>query len=516
MTLHVIITFEKSYVLLYHYNVSMTNYHFKEIEYMKRIIALAASAAMACTMFLTGCSMREDSIENQLKSSLDETYQTLVDTFSDSGSKFSMVEEYIKSWAKTNEIEVSKLDDHYMVLTNKATKNAGKSESVALQCSVNTSDIASANQPLAVGLTSLLGPEEHGLIRLIITETTESSFVGAESVASEYLDVDHVIRLTKNSGEDLTVSGAYSSDITLSRNLDYQAPSYTEAYEITMTVSDYNDAFDFSRKYPNPIDVIGSYLASCQSSGKLFQLASLESRVSDSYTPYSAKAVVVIDGNNVESMKKKYEKSLESVKKKCDKLDIDFVYTMTEVSVPSQVISNVDKSDIISLLYTIDPGICYQDEESGEILSADDYVSISTSDSRFRLKVASRAKTQEAMSELLTSLSTTAGLSDIKFKSSSVYMTWSSNEDMADFFKTALSIDDEKDENALKTIKTSDLNILTSKNHDIEAVQYSIPDDGEDVAMLNCIHFISYLNGDFQLPTSEAAEDNTDESSASE
>ena len=120
------------------------------------------------------------------------------------------------------------------------------------------------------------------------------------------------------------------------------------------------------------------------------------------------------------------------------------------------------------------------------------------------------------MSELLTSLSTTAGLSDIKFKSSSVYMTWSSNEDMADFFKTALSIDDEKDENALKTIKTSDLNILTSKNHDIEAVQYSIPDDGEDVAMLNCIHFISYLNGDFQLPTSEAAEDNTDESSASE
>ena len=125
---------------------------------MKRIIALAASAAMACTMFLTGCSMSEDSIENQLKSSLDETYQTLVDTFSDSGSKFSMVEEYIKSWAKTNEIEVSKLDDHYMVLTNKATKNAGKSESVALQCSVNTSDIASANQPLAVGLTSLLGP----------------------------------------------------------------------------------------------------------------------------------------------------------------------------------------------------------------------------------------------------------------------------------------------------------------------------------------------------------------------
>ena len=81
MTLHVIITFEKSYVLLYHYNVSMTNYHFKEIEYMKRIIALAASAAMACTMFLTGCSMSEDSIENQLKSSLDETYQTLVDTF---------------------------------------------------------------------------------------------------------------------------------------------------------------------------------------------------------------------------------------------------------------------------------------------------------------------------------------------------------------------------------------------------------------------------------------------------
>lgn len=479
---------------------------------MKKAIVLITSLLLTCTLFLTGCSVSEESIENQRKSTLNETYKTLADTFGDSGSKFSMVEEYIKSWSKTNDIEVTKMSDHYIVLTNKATKSGANSESVALQCSVNTSDMSSSNRPLAVGLTSLLGPEEHGMIRLIVTETTESGFLGSSLINSKYLNVDHVIRLTNKDDEDITVAGAFASDVSLSRKLSYESPSYSNAYEITMTISDYNDSFDFSRKFPNPIDVVGSYLASCQSSGKLFQLASFKSKVTESYTPYSATAVVVIDNNNIDSMKSKYEKSLEKVKKKCDKLDVNFVYTMTEVSLPSKVISNNDKSDIISLMYTIDPGICYQDEESGEIISANDYVRINTSNKKFKLDVSARSKTKEAMKELLQSLSTTAGLCDIKSKASDIYMTWSSNKEMTDFFATALSIDINNDNNALRTLKTSDLNILTNKNKKIKAIQYSIPEDGESVAMLNCIHFISYLNGDYNPPTAQS-NSSTDSSS---
>ena len=100
-----------------------------------------------------------------------------------------------------------------------------------------------------------------------------------------------------------------------------------------MSTSAYADPFDFDTHYPNPVETIGSLLATEKSSGNLFQLVSFDCKVDNGYTPGSATAVVVIDDNDVESFTKKFDKSNESMKKKFDKLEDHYVYTLSLIHI---------------------------------------------------------------------------------------------------------------------------------------------------------------------------------------
>ena len=450
--------------------------------------------SVGLTLVLSGCSIETTNRDSELKSTLEETKSDLNSTFSESTAKFSMVEEYLISWAKTNSIKVTANSDHYMVLTNSATESGKKADSFGMVCSVDPDNIKDSKETLAAGMTALLGPEEHSNLSLIILETNTDNFDGALSISSKYLDIDHLVSLDSGSDNDLTTNGAYSFDATMSGKLKYQSPTYSNAYEISLTVSDYKDSYDFDNKYPNAINVIGNYLASCKSSGKLFQIASISCKTSASKTSYSAKAIVVIDDNNVESMQTKFENSRESIQKKCDKLDIDFVYTMDSVSLPSKVIKDSSSSKIINLIYTIDSGIYYQDENTGEIISADDIYNISTKDGKFNLNINARSKTTDSLNELNQALKTTAGLSDAKYSVSDNYSTWQAQKDLASYFKELLTIDDDSEN--LTTLETSNLSILSNKNSNLDCIDYKVADDGEEVAMLNCVHYMSHLLGD--------------------
>ncbi len=461
---------------------------------MKKFIALAAVMSLGLTLILSGCSIGTTDRDSELKSTLKETKSELNSTFSESTTKFSMVEEYLNSWTKNNNIDITANSEHYMVLTNNATQNGKDSDSFGMVCSVDPDNIKDSKDTLATGMTALLGPEEHSKISLIILETNTDNFDGAISIDSKYLNVDHLVSLESGSDNDLTTSGAYSFDAVMSGKLKYQSPTYNNAYEISLTLSDYKDSFDFDNKYPNAIKVLGNYLASCKSSGKLFQIASISCKTSDSKTPYSAKAIVVVDDNNIESIQTKFESSRESIQKKCDKLDIDFVYTMDSVSLPNKVIKDSSSSKIINLIYTIDSGIYSQDEKTGEVISADDIYNISTKEGKFNLKINARSKTTDSLNELKQTLKTTAGLSDAKYSTSDNYSTWQSQKDLSSYFKNLLTIDDDSEN--LTTLKTSNLSILSNKNSDLDCVQYTVADDGEEVAMLNCVHYISHLLGD--------------------
>ena len=152
---------------------------------MKRYLLLITPLILIFTMVLSSCSLEEMSRDSERNAAAETTYDELSSTFSGESGQFSLVTEYLKSWANKNEMDVAENQDHYMVLTNPATAGCESSQSTVLQCPVRTNDFNNSMQPLAIALTSLLGPEEHGDIKLIITDIHDRQLIGASSVDSK-------------------------------------------------------------------------------------------------------------------------------------------------------------------------------------------------------------------------------------------------------------------------------------------------------------------------------------------
>lgn len=456
------------------------------------LIAMLTAVFITSAVFLSGCSLGNASRETELKDAMATTYSELNSTFSGDSGEYSLVAEYLTSWAKSNQLKIKENAKHYMVISNPATDGCKKNESTVLECAVKTGDFDNSMHSLSVSMTALLGPESHGDITLIVTENNNGDMIGAASVNPKYYECDNFINMDYGKSIRLLTSGANSFSSAMSTSLKKASPSYSNAYTITMSISANADPFDFDTHYPNPIETIGSLLATEKSSGDLFQLVSFNCKSENGYTPTSATAVVVIDDNDVESFTKKFNKSNENMKKRFDELEDHFVYTMTETSVPDRVIASQYSDNIISLMYTLQTGIYKQDEESGEIISESYISSISTSKGKFKLTINSRSLDESVLDEMDTSFSTTSGLCDIKYSSSKHKMTWSADEGstLAGFFMDALSIDDSK---ALNTLKGSECDIFASKMSDLNMISYKFNSENKEAALLNTLHFMESL-----------------------
>ncbi|MDO4486477.1 MAG: hypothetical protein Q4C46_07820 [Bacillota bacterium] len=459
---------------------------------MKKFFLLIISIMLIASLFLTGCGLEEIDREKELKSALETTAEELQSNFSGSDGDYSLISEYLKSWAKKNSITVNKSADTYMVLTNPATEGSEDKETTMLHCQINTSDLSNSLRTLSVALTSLMGPDNHGDIALTITENDDGHFTGAEALASKYTDYDNFINLKYGEESLLITDGCYSMTGTMTASTDTSSPEYPNAYKITMTTTTYSDPFNFENHYPNPIETLGSLLATEKSSGQLFQLASFECDTADGYTPLSATAVVVIDNNDVDSFTKRFDSSYEKIKKRFEKLEQNFVYTITETDMPDTVLTNETSDNIISLMYTLKSGVYLQDEESGEIISASDISYVSTSGNKFKLIINSHSSDKTVLEEMKNVFLTTSGLCEIDFKASDAEMTWSSDKtkSLSGFFTDALGSDNYIEE---ATLKSDECSIIAAKNDKLNMVSYSFDTSHQESAMLNIIHFMESL-----------------------
>ena len=402
---------------------------------MKKYILTIIPLILISVLFLSGCSLGEMSRENELKSSLESTYEELTSTFSGDSGQYSLVSEYLKSWAKKNSIEIADSGSSYTILSNPATTGFENSEPTVLQCSIRTDDFKNSMQSLAISLTSLLGPEIHGNISLIVTEVDHGEFTGASAADPKYYSSGSFINIDNSDDIELVRAGSYEMDSTMTASLSTSASSYTHAYTITMSISGYHDPFSFENHYPNPVETIGSLLATEKSSGKLFDLASFECESADGYTPTSATAVVVVNDNDI--------------------------------------------------------SIYLQDEDTGEIISASDISYVSTSGGTFTLKMRSRSTDKATLSDMSAEFLTTSGLSDISYSVTDPHMTWSSDSKngASAFLADALGTNDSITEN---TLESSDLDVFASKA-DINAVSYRCSLTHREAALMNLLHYTESL-----------------------
>lgn len=457
---------------------------------MKRFFIILTILIMAASLLLSGCSLSDAGREKELEDVLKTTYEELGSTFSGEEGSYSLVAEYLSSWAKKNSIEVTESDEHYIVLTNPATKNNGSSKSAVFQCSLETSDMKSSVETLAIGMTALLGPDSHGDISLIVTENNNGEFTGAKALPEKYCGYDNLINLTHSKDTKLLDEGAFEMTGKMSSEISMTVPSYSNAFAITMSMPEFTDPFAFDKNYPNPVEVIGGLLATEKSSGKLFQIASFECEETAGYNPSSATAIVVVDENNIESFTKKFEKSYENMEERFDKLEDDFVYTMTETSMPDYVMSNQSSDNIISLMYTLKTGIYLQEEDSGLIVSASGISSISTSGEELNVTVTARSLMEETLDEMSCVFLTTSGLCDIEYEASDKRKLWTSDSKTSGFFREALELDETDQSSA---VKSSECELFAEKNHNLSIISYYCNMDKGQTALANLLHFTESL-----------------------
>lgn len=456
---------------------------------MKRVLPLLMIFVFGFCMLLQGCT-GDLNRTAELRESLKAIDKDLNETFSEETCDFTLVTEYLQSWAESSGIEVKKTDDNYIVLENPATEDAGNAESTVMQCSVNTTDCKNSVDILATGLACLLGPTSHGKLRLVVTEYTAGQRIGAESIPSEYVKGDNFINLQYSKSASVYTSGPEQTSCLMKTSTSWTKPSYDSAYKITLRMDKYTDPFSFDKtnNYPNPVNVIGGLLANAKSSGKLFEIASFTSKSVNSYGPYFASATIVINDSHIESITNRFDSSYENIENKFEDLDSDFVYTMTPVDMPEKVLSEKNTNNLVSLMYTLNTGICYQDEETGLVL-ASSYIKSVETEKNLTLMLTMRARDKENMNNLCNEYEITSGLCDMNFSCSSPKKTWASSadKDLASWFSLRVPV---IEGDSAVTMKQYDNDFFEKKAPGLNMISYTFSSLNQNDVLSNIVNFI--------------------------
>ena len=472
---------------------------------MKRFFLVFVSMIITVGLLLGGCSSKQIDRGKELKQAMDTCDSKWSQSFPEGSASFKQVADYIAGWGENAGLEVTKKSDHYIVLTNKATKGYKKAPSVTLAVNVDPAALRDSVSRLSLGMTSLLGPIRHGRISLIVTEAAGETYPGADSISGKYLDCDHFIYLYSGGSAMVYTSGPMSARCELSCDAPRVKPSYDNAYKIRIRIPETADAYVFDKDHamPNPVNVLGDLLASAKSSGRLFEIASFTAEENGDFLPSKATAVVVVDDNNVEAFQKRFDTSYEAFEKRFDDLDLEkdeegnvidtFKYVMKKTRLPNKVLKQSASDNIISLMYTLQTGINSQDEETGAITAASYIRSLSTEDEKLSLMLDLRSRDESSMDEMSSNFLITSGLCEVDSDISEAHRLWSSASDSSLAAWFIASVNDA----AVDTtgFQSSECDTIYEKNTDLDMVAYRYDKSHRATALENIIDYLTSLSG---------------------
>ncbi|MBQ9016038.1 MAG: hypothetical protein IJ109_07935 [Firmicutes bacterium] len=471
---------------------------------MRRFFSVFICIVLLIGVFLCGCSEKQIDRGKELKRAMDTCDSKWSQTFPKGTADFSQIADYIAGWGGNAGLDITKTADHYIVLTNPATKGMKKSPSVTMSVSVDPEKLRSDVPLLSLGMTSLLGPLQHGRLRLIVTDSTDLAYPGAEELDSKYLKCDHFIQLDTAGSDKIYTAGPMNCTGTLTCSVKRRAPQYGNAFRIAIHIPEQIDpyAFEQGQSLPSPVNVVGDLLASAKSSGRLFEIASFTAKENGAFLPSDAEAVVVIDDNNVESFQKRFDKSYESFQDRFADLDLKsvqadtgkpaFTYTMEPVELPSRVLQQKASDNIISLMYTLQTGIHLQDEASGEVSAASYIRSISTKGGRFRLTVDMRSRDSASMEEMSGNYLITSGLCDVDYENTSPSRLWTCKKDssLAAWFIASVDADDAD----TTYMHASECDVFYRKAKSLDIISYRFDKNHRGDAMENLLSYMTSLS----------------------
>ena len=389
---------------------------------MKRKISVFLITLLFVSSFLSCGIISNDEIRNdQIETGVLEEYNNLINA----SKNFTSVEKfdnYLLKWANKRDIKAS-YDNYENVIMSKAPAAGYENgNSINIQTSIGLTDMEERCLSIAMSLFVIENVPENNFMRIIFTNNDKGDFSGAKGINSRYLFADYQINLdwsydkTIDPPKFTIINGSAGTTINqMSQALQYVDSNYSKSYEISIKDLNGGDSGVQSGQHPNPIKIIGDLLASCKSSGILFELGSFNGGSSPSTYPTNASITLVINDNDINKFTKKVENAQNKFKDTYGAKEENYTYTITEINPLDQVLKLGNTDSIVSLLYTLIDDVYLHDEKTGETVTTSNIGKISTLNNEFKLIVCGRSVEKDGLNQLKDSYTIIAALSDMNY-----------------------------------------------------------------------------------------------------
>ena len=474
---------------------------------MKKIISLFLVILFVSLSF-TGCffNKNETEFEEQMASQLDVIYKDLSKKLPDT-SDTEAQKEYLIQWAGTHKVPVSYDKQNNIIMSKKATAGYENAQATTLQCAIGTGEPAEQYQAMATALYLMDKVEKHGFIRVLFTAADGNELSGAQKISANYLKGNNLINLTWAEKTTFTIGSAGTAEYDFSKPLQWITPTYPNAYEISIKNLNGGSSGITSGSHPNPIKIIGDFLASAKSKGVLIELASFNGGEDAAKYPSGATAVVLINDNDVARFEKWFENEASKFEDNYGDIEENYTYTMTPVSAPSYVISKDDSTKVFSLLYTMINGI-YLKSDEGNIVATSNIGTIRTSTGNLDVTICARSLNEDTLREISSTFEVICGLNDVSYKVTDQFPIWDENQDsplllrLTDVFKTDF---DKKIKNK-SIMQNTECALFKTRNPVLDILSMSVNFENGITEVEALQHFLESLNVAWE-PASEDSEE---------
>lgn len=442
---------------------------------MKKIISLFLITILIL-LSCTGCftNKSETASEEKLSIELNMIYEDLLEKIPDT-TDIDSQKEYLIQWATNNKIPVSYDKHGNIIMSKQATKGYEEVENTIFQCPIGTGDPFNQYQAMTTALYLIKNVEKHGFIRVLFTVINNDDLIGANTISSNYLRGDKFINLTWATKTSFTIGSAGTTEYDFSKELEWIKPTYPNAYEISIKGLNGGSSGITSGSHPNPIKIIGNFLASAKSKGVLIELASFNGGESTATYPTEATAVVLINDNDIN----KFERWFENVSNKFDKQygdkEKNYTYTMSPVAVPENVISKDDSTKVFSLLYTMINGI-YLKSDEGKILATSNIGTIKTTTGNLDVTICARSLKKDTLEEISSTFEIICGLNDVSYNETNHSPIWNENEESTLLLKLTelFKADFDKKIQHKSITNNTECAVFKSRNENLDILSMSV------------------------------------------
>ena len=203
------------------------------------------------------------------------------------------------------------------------------------------------------------GKMPHGKLRIIITVGEEDGMTGAFHISSSWLeDATFFINIDNEFSKQLLVSTASGDTLNASKSVEYKNGAGNKTIQVEISnLKGGHSGVDIDKGRLNGIISLAKFLKDLNTQGVDYELSSFEGGTAPNAIPTDAKAILVINSINLNTIKQKMEDYCDELNITYEKVENEIICTITELSLIPKIVSSNEKNNLINILNEIIDGV---------------------------------------------------------------------------------------------------------------------------------------------------------------